>query len=483
MNILLITADQWRGDCLGLLGHPHIQTPNLDRLAESGVTFTRNYANAAPCGPSRACLYTGLYQLNNRVCINGSPLDARFDNIALGARRAGYTPTLFGYTDQSVDPRECEDDDPRLLSYEGILPGFDAHTNMSNQSEIWHQWLVNEGVTEIDKDHTETAFLTNQFLDWQQQQNSNQPWFAHISYVRPHPPFVVPQPYHSMVDPDDIADFPGFHEARTRPQSDHPFTEFVDGILEKSTFIPGTNGLSRDWTLGDFKRMAAIYYGMIAEVDAQMGRIFDQLKADNSFDDTLIVFTSDHGEMLGEHGQLGKFGFDNASYHTPLIIHHPKFPDQFGKKVEAITEAVDIMPTLLAATGVDAIGSIDGNSLLPALENSTLDTERDAAHWEFNFRDHCQAVNEAGYDLSPRQCSLSVLQDEAYKYVHFPAFPPLLFDLTSDPLGLTNVADDPDYQRVRAQYAEKMLSWRAEHLDEYLASIQLTENGPVRLEG
>ena len=94
-NILLITADQWRGDCLSALGHPLVATPNLDALAEEAVSFRRHYAGAAPCSPARACLYTGLYQMNNRVCGNGTPLDARHDNIALMARRAGYEPILF----------------------------------------------------------------------------------------------------------------------------------------------------------------------------------------------------------------------------------------------------------------------------------------------------------------------------------------------------------------------------------------------------
>jgi arylsulfatase A-like enzyme len=127
VNILLVTLDQFRGDCLSVAGHPIVRTPNLDRLAVEGVRLARHYSQAAPCSPGRACLYTGTYQLNNRVVANGTPLDARFDNLAFAARRAGFAPTLFGYTDQSVDPRDASGpDDPRLSSYEGVLPGFDV---------------------------------------------------------------------------------------------------------------------------------------------------------------------------------------------------------------------------------------------------------------------------------------------------------------------------------------------------------------------
>ncbi|TIU24597.1 MAG: phosphonate monoester hydrolase, partial [Mesorhizobium sp.] len=102
-NVLLITCDQWRGDCLSAAGHKVVRTPNADALAAEGVLFRQHYGGAAPCSPARACLYTGLYQMNNRVCRNGTPLDARHGNIALSARSLGYDPTLFGYTDVSPD--------------------------------------------------------------------------------------------------------------------------------------------------------------------------------------------------------------------------------------------------------------------------------------------------------------------------------------------------------------------------------------------
>src|SRR6266700_1072324 len=124
-NVLFVTADQWRGDSLSCAGHPVVRTPNLDRLAASGARFARHFAQAAPCGPSRASLYTGMYLMNHRSVLNGTPLDARHDNVALMARRLGYEPALFGYTDTSIDPRTVAAGDPRLFRYEGVLPGFD----------------------------------------------------------------------------------------------------------------------------------------------------------------------------------------------------------------------------------------------------------------------------------------------------------------------------------------------------------------------
>src|SRR4029079_8826941 len=131
-NILLITLDQFRADCLSCAGHPVVRTPALDDLAGQGVSLARHYSQAAPCSPGRAALYTGTYQMNNRVVANGTPLHTRFDNVARIAGRAGYAPALFGYTDQGGDPRLASGpDDPRLSMWEGVLPGFGAEIELT----------------------------------------------------------------------------------------------------------------------------------------------------------------------------------------------------------------------------------------------------------------------------------------------------------------------------------------------------------------
>jgi len=146
LNLLLVTLDQFRGECLSAGGHRVVRTPNLDRLAASGVRFDRHYSQAAPCSPGRACLYTGTYQMNNRVVTNGTPLDDRLDNLARAGRRAGFDPTLFGYTDQGVDPRVVRSpDDPRLSSYEGVLPGFTVGLDLTGEHARWTEWLRDLG--------------------------------------------------------------------------------------------------------------------------------------------------------------------------------------------------------------------------------------------------------------------------------------------------------------------------------------------------
>ncbi|NBS36513.1 MAG: phosphonate monoester hydrolase, partial [Actinobacteria bacterium] len=173
-NVLLVTLDQFRGDCLSSLGHSVVRTPHLDALARESVTFARHYSQAAPCSPGRASLYTGTYQMNHRVCFNGSPLDDRLDNVARFARRVGYSPTLFGYTDQGIDPRVTTDaNDPRLSTYQGVLPGFDWVLDLSEPYVPWLAHLRNNGhditdhvaalISEPERDESLsiTAFLTN----------------------------------------------------------------------------------------------------------------------------------------------------------------------------------------------------------------------------------------------------------------------------------------------------------------------------------
>ncbi len=200
-NVLLITLDQFRGDCLSSAGHPVVRTPNLDRLAAAGVCLRRHYSQATPCAPGRAALYTGTYQMNNRVVGNGTPLDDRFDNVARIARRAGYAPTLFGYTDQGVDPRLVPDPaDPRRSNPWGILPGFDVEVNLSGPYTPWIEWLrrlghdvpdddhvVLRGEPDRPAEHSTSAFLTDRLIEWIGRQT--EPWFAHASYLRPHPPY------------------------------------------------------------------------------------------------------------------------------------------------------------------------------------------------------------------------------------------------------------------------------------------------------
>lgn len=497
-NVLLITADQWRGDCLSAVDHACVKTPNLDALAAQGTLFARHYAGTAPCSPARATLYTGLYQMNHRVCRNGSPLDARFDNLALAARRAGYDPTLFGYTDTAPDPRALDYSDPHLTTYEGLLPGFTARQLLPEHEKQWLSWLrmrghadatsrdihvpvgarpgeISNAPTAYSRDETQTAFLTGEFIRWLGEQEA--PWFAHVSFLRPHPPFSAPSPFNDMFAPSDG---PAFARAENREaeEKSHPYLSYAMPRVGKGSAMHGGAGPISDWNAADFSAIRAIYYGMIAEVDFQLGQIWQALKASGAWEDTVIIFTSDHAEMAGDHWTFGKGGFFDGSYHVPLIIRDPRSA-MVGTTVKEFTSAADIFPTLCDRLDIVPRNGLDGQSLMPFVQSGKSDGWRDAAFWEFDFRDVVHQAAERHFGLRSNECSLAVVRDEQFKFVHFTALPPLLFDLRSDPMELNNLAADPAYAAIRLAYAEKLLSLRARHLDQTLAYTELTENGPV----
>jgi arylsulfatase A-like enzyme len=500
MNILFITADQWRGGCTGYAGHPLVRTPNLDALAAEGTAFLDHYAQAAPCSPARACLYTGLYQMTNRVCRNGTPLSDRFDNVARAARRAGYEPTLFGYTDQSADPAGLDPNDPLLTTYEGVLPGFSVRVRLPEDGGPWLSWLAGKGL-DLDPEQahlpvdgtadtdaprpaytagqTQTAFLADEFIRWLGEQQA--PWFAHLSFLRPHPPFIVPPPYNAMYSPDEVDGLAGAATAAEEAAL-HPLVDFTLRTSAARDFLPWLTGLVGELAEHDFRRIRATYYGMIAEVDAQLGRILSAMQAAGQWDDAFVVFTSDHAEMLGDHHLLGKGGFFDESQHVPLIVRDPR-QEKRSVHVAAFTEAVDLFPTLLEAMGVKPGHRPDGRSLVPLLTGEIPPDWRDEVHWEYDFRDVSGQSAERWFGLGSTRLGMAAIRTRKWKYVHFTALPPLLFDLENDPENRVDLSDDAAYAPVRLGMAERLLSWRTAHLDQTLALSELTPEGLVSVPG
>jgi arylsulfatase A-like enzyme len=484
INLLLITADQLRADCLSAAGHPLVRTPRLDALAEAGVTFARHYGQCLPCGPARTSLLTGMYAMNHRSVRNGTPLDAAFTNLALEARKAGYEPWLIGYTDTTMDPRRFHPNDPRVRRYEEILPGMLQYAPGSeggSDDSDWRRHLRALGYdigdqphrqrapypdaerrgptyapTHVKAEHSDTAYTTDRALRFVDQ-HRDAPWLLHLSYLRPHPPFVAPEPYHDLYRPEDVPDFaclPSLEAERAL----HPFHDFRLDRLEMDPPLPPAErpNDSLPW-----RQARATYYGLISELDHQVGRLLDGLEASGLLERTLVIFTSDHAEQLGDHFAWGKQTPFDRSAHVPLTIRLPAGREvPRGRTVRHFTEHVDLLPTILDYLGVPKPLQCDGHSLRPFLEGGTPAGWRSEAHWEYDFGSIADDAAERLLGLKLEQCCLAVIRDEAYKYVHFAGLPPLLFDVRKDPGELMNLAPDPAYAPVRLDYAGRMLSWR-----------------------
>ncbi|MEO6627560.1 MAG: alkaline phosphatase family protein, partial [Aquihabitans sp.] len=497
-NVLFITVDQWRGDCLSAAGHPVVKTPNLDRLAARGVRFANHWSVTAPCGPSRASLLTGLYLMNHRSVNNGAPLDHRFTNIAREARAAGYDPTLFGYTDTSVDPRTVADpNDPRLRDYEGVMPGFTSALVLTEANmSAWARWLTARGIdvpadtddlylpvddypgaadhapawapSRVTAEHTETAFVTEEVIRWLDERD-DKPWFAHVSFVRPHPPYRAPEGYHDRYDPDSGPPFKRVAD-RSTEIGRHP-------LHRGGTHLAGCPVDERE-----ARQLRASYWGNMAEVDHQLGRLFDHLDEAGLTDETLVVLTSDHGEQMGDHWLVQKLGWWDESYHIPLIVADPRpaAVSAKGTVVDAFTESVDVMPTLCDWLGIETPVAVDGRSLERFVLGSDIPANwRTECHWQWDWSDPVDHVAEDIYGLTMEQCKLDVIRSAHHKYVHFGDGSSLLFDLDADPDQVADSAEtvlQPGAAEQISQARGQLLEWRMRHEDRTLSGHRITKN-------
>ena len=457
MNVLLVTLDEFRADCLSAAGHPVVATPTLDRLAAEGVRFASHLSQAAPCAPGRASLYTGMYQMNHRVVANGAPLEDRFDNVARLAMRAGYAPALFGYTDQGVDPSTVPDPgDPRLDTYEGVLPGFDPVLHLDGRFLAWLARLEELGFgtltagaalrSEPDRPagHSVSAFLSDGLIGWIDRQDG--PWFAHASYFRPHFPYAAAGEFSTRYDPDEVGlplpALPGLH----------PLYDLALGI----------DAVRAPTDPRKLSRLRSQYFGMVSEVDHQLGRVVEHLRSTGQLDDTLVVVTSDHGEQLGDRGLIWKLGFFEESYRIPCIVRHPATVPAPGRVVTEFTENVDLLPTLAEQVGQEVPVQCDGASLVPFLAGDTPDGWRTAAHYEWDWRDLVMGPTRTtgGPDADLERHNLAVERTATHAYVQFADGTWLCHDLVADPTWATTTTDPA----VVLPLAQSMLAWRSTHL-------------------
>jgi len=490
MNVLLITADQWRGDCVSAADHGCVRTPVLDELAADATCFLRHYSQATPCGPARASLFTGMYAMNHRSVTNGTPLDARHTDLAAELRRGGWRPTLFGYTDHSPDPRALRPDDPRLRSYEGVYDSFDVGLRIDEDAAAWLAYLEDRcgaSFTASDvyagplgtaapypAEVSETAFLTDAAIAFLDRHEAAEPWFVHVSYLKPHPPLVAAAPYHALYELDEVP-------APVRTPSDAGEARLHPWLAAKLAQPPDHSWWGKPITQGEaeIRRARAVYFGLVSELDHHIGRLLNAVRRRGELDETLIIVTADHGEMLGDHWLLGKEGFHPQAFHVPLIVRDPSPGAARGDRVEAFTEHVDLVPTVLERAGLDVPLQCDGASLVPLLEGERPADWRTAAHYEHDFRDVETGAFETALGLEPDRCALTARLTERYLYVHFNGLPALCFDLEDDPGQTTDIAAERARAPEVLDQAQALLSFRMAKAERRLTGCKLTPKGVI----
>ncbi|CUI00200.1 alkaline phosphatase family protein [Leisingera aquaemixtae] len=498
-NVLFIIIDQLRADCVFGAMARHVELPSIRAFMQEAVSFQRHYSVTNPCGPSRASILTGQYAMNHRSVRNGTPLRHDTPNIATEMRKAGYLPMLFGYTDTAQDPRAFDANDPALRTYEFPMNGFHEMTEMRlEMSYPWQSHLMNRGYEfenywDVYKpvspgggaprlndpalyaaEDSDTAFLTDSFLG-KMAAYHKESWFAHLTYIRPHPPLVAPAPYNTMYDPASLP-LPQRLDTPEQEGAQHPF---FDPALRSSTaagFVEGFPDLEP--TDDTIRSLRAVYLGLATEVDHHVGRVIQFLKDTGQYDSTMVVITADHGEMLGDRHAWGKMTVYDAAYHTPLIIRMPGNEGNAGACVSQITESIDVTPTILDWVGQEIPNAMDGRSLLPLLRGEVPQDWRQYSFSELDFSEPLKpTLWQKALGTTPSDSSLGILRDGRFTLVEFAAdLPPMLFDAEGQG-ELENVAGRPEYAADLTRLTRLMLRHRMKNMDHTLSLVSITADG------
>jgi arylsulfatase A-like enzyme len=465
-NILWYCADQQRFDTIGALGNPHVHTPNLDRLVAGGAAFTHAYCQAPICTPSRASFLTGKYASAVHVNANGIP---RFPTgerlITRQLADIGYDCGLIGklHLTGAFYGREARTDDGyRYFQY--------SHAPRDNwaRGHDYAEWLREKGhdpskvltvkdnrfgglmEPTAENDNVpphlhQTTWCTEKALEFIAEPREG-PWMLSINVYDPHPPFNPPREYYRRFDPDSLPD-PHF-----RPSDIAHQTKLAAVDFQSRPKSPAER---------EARKIKAAYYAMIEQIDEQFGRIVDALAARGELENTLIVYTSDHGESLGDHGLIEKgCRFFDGLTRVPLIMSW-KGTITPGLRSDALVELTDIAPTLMEATGITPGEELRGRTLLPMMTGRALADE----HHDYVRSEYYDAV-----DL-PDHTFATMYRDRRHKIVVYHGHGlGELYDMQADPHEFDSLWDSPDHQGLKAELLQKS----------YDATIRWMDYGPRR---
>lgn len=436
-NILIIQADQHRYDCLGCTGNPDVRTPNIDAIAYDGTIYENAFCPYPVCTPSRYSFLTGQYVHQHLGWSNHCTIPAGMPTFPRILREAGYETKAVGkmhftptYLDVGFDEMllaeqhgvgRLDDDYHRYLRDHDLIDEIDLIDQVNEyrtQAPQSYRDTLGASVSNLPEEHHVTTWVGQHAVD------EIETWEGggHLlmaSFIPPHHPYVPPAPWHEMYDPASLTVLPGYTE--TCPQTD---------LLYSRGFFPHDQ-----WTDGQLRRVMAYYYASISQIDHWVGQMIDTLRAQNLYDDTLIVYNSDHGEYLGYHHMIGK---GNRMYESlirvPTIVKMPGDRARESRS-ENLVNTTDLAPTLLTAAGCDVPSEMMGHAL------DSGDT-----------RSIVFAEGSRGSEYMARSATRKLLLCEDDSFTAF-------FDLEKDPHETTNLIKDDAYQKEIASMKDALVRW------------------------
>lgn len=468
-NILFIMTDQQRWDCLGANGNEQIRTPNLDRLAAEGANFTHMFVQSPVCVPSRVSFFTGRYPHTHRNRVNYTPLSRREVLIQARLKGAGYKTASVGKL-HYYPPTVLE---AKRTGFEFV----DLHDGVSNldrfsdyarwrkendpQAESFRYRALAKDIkpganpfrAAIDDEFSDTTWVgrrTRHYL--KVLANLEKPFFLFSSFWKPHSPFETCVPFDRMYD--DVA------IALPKPQT-------LDDIMQLP--VPLQKLILRGRPRHDMDRERLMwiyrsYYGAISHIDREIGLILDVLKETGQAENTIVVFSSDHGDQLLEHGLMGKNCFFEASVRVPLIIRFPGRvkPGQYAELVES----VDVLPTLFELAGLPEPYENQGRSLVPLIAGSDRNyIPREAVFCENVIPEVITGgtldfyFNKGQGIKGVRHPDAKMVRTRRWKYNYYPEGYAELYDLKNDPHELRNLHGDKEFHEVEQEMKDRLLHW------------------------